>query len=1025
MSLQSIDLFGFNSGLQKNKKPFLLTEDAFVTLENAYVWRGEVKKREGMQLIGRYRRTFDDQSIGNSGASVWSFNIYSSIPSPITPETNAQIEPGSVRIYIDPTVTSGAITGYTNASDCEFTTGPTTLITGDIVTVSGVVIEPNTGLDMANNEWPNIEALANSFKIGVDSHAWGTYASGGTWTHYAEGSGVEFVDQGNGLLTTNTAGNIGYIDYLTGDVFLNHTFVGQPTTIDFAYFPGLPAMGIPIQETPGASNQQTLWFDTKYCYFHDGSNFQEFLPLEAATWDGSDSDFFWGTNYRGSDAQQKLFFVTNFVNSAGSPMRYTEGSTWETFQPILGGTEQIQLLTNSLASASVAYGPAFLTPLPIAEGTVVITVSENGGLEDDVVFRDTPKDGTLVSSGLNTGTIIYSTGEINLTFNPGLPGTGTWTVTAVYQQAGTFLFSARVLIPYYGRLLAFNTWEGISVGDAVNISNRCRFSQIGSPVQQDAWRSDIFGKGGFIDAPVNEDIISATFYKNTLIVYFDNSTWRLQYLGEYGIPFLWERISSDFGSESTFSPVLFDSGVLAVGNKAIIGSSGSDVQRIDLDIPDQVYRFTNADFGPERVHGVRDFKKELVYWCYPDYPNLETGQFYPNRTLVYNYRNNTYATFRNNVTCFGNFQYPANITWDRLDVFWDNPNVFWDDGEQEGMSLIASGNQHGFAHFYGYNDAETGADSSIVAMYQESLYVRNVTVGSTVVLEIPDHNLVTDEFIYLTGLNYIVPENDDMEPEAGSTTLNDQIYIVKFEDKNNISIGKWDTNASEAVYNFSPTNVGDYVGGGVVALFPNIYIETKDFNPVKQPLGMNIKTSSIDFLFDASSPSPISVQMKMNTNINAQGNVLVGNKTVETSNTKTGYVQGADGANPCIITSKNHCLLNGDKISFQQVEGMTELNGNQYTITFISVNTFSIIEAGTLSTYTGGGYWEQVNEQYFTLSADYAWHRFFATCYGQFFAVILTYNNDQMSRLSTHQQNFVLNAMKLSYRPGGKNIFGK
>ena len=209
MSLQSIDIFGFNSGLQKNKKPFLLTEDAFVTLENAYVWRGEVKKREGMQLIGRYRRRYDNTSLGNSTANVWNFNIYSTITPAITGEPNALIEPGSVRIYINPTITSGAITGYTNASDCEFTTGPTTLITGDTVTVSGVVIVPDTGLDQANNEWTNIEALANSFKIGVDSHAWGTYASGGTWTNYAEGAGVKFVDQGDGLLTTDIPGNFG------------------------------------------------------------------------------------------------------------------------------------------------------------------------------------------------------------------------------------------------------------------------------------------------------------------------------------------------------------------------------------------------------------------------------------------------------------------------------------------------------------------------------------------------------------------------------------------------------------------------------------------------------------------------------------------------------------------------------------------------------------------------------------------------------------------------------------------------
>lgn len=836
--MQSIDIFGFNSGVQKNKKPFLFAQDAFIQLENAYVWREEVKKREGIQLIGRFRRVFSAASIGNSGASPWTINtIYSNYVPAVVPEATAEIVPGSVVITI------GAIT---------------------------------------------------------------------------------FTDQENGLLTSVTPGNSGYINYLTGEVFLTHTAgAGVASTATFAYYPGLPAMGILTREIQ--DEDDTVWFDTKYAYTHDGSDFQEFLS-SSVTWDGTDSDFFWGANYRGSDAETRLFFVTNFVASAGSPMRYTDGTTWSSFSPAVSSTQ--------------------------------------------------------------------------------------------------FMFSARILIPYYGRLVALNTWEGTVVGTAVNIFNRARFSQIGSPIQADAWRSDEFGKGGFIDAPVNQDIIGATFYKNTLIVFFESSTWRLQYIGEYGIPFIWERISSDFGSESTFSSVLFDSGVLAVGNRAIVGSSGGDVQRIDLQIPDTVYDFKNTESGPKRVHSARDYKKELVYWCYPDFTTLQrTTQYYPNKTLVYNYRNNTFAFFRNTVTCYGNFKYPANITWDRLDIFWDNMNVLWDDSAQENMPLIASGNQQGFAHFYGYADVETGADSIIDAIDQESLSITNVTVGSTVILEIINHNLKDDEFIYVTNLNYVVTTSP---PSAGSTTLNDRIYMVKVEDDDNITLFLWDTNSQKPYSNFTVTNVGTYMGGGVAALFPRMTIETKDFNPLKESLGQNIKTSYIDFLFDASSPSPINVQLKMNTDLNAVGNIDVGNKNVETANSKTGEVNGVDLTNPCVITSYNHGLLNGDEISFLDVGGTVELIGTKYTVTFLSTNTFSVdVDATAFTAYTFGGYWVQTKQQYYTLGARYSWHRFFATAFGQYLSLILSYNNEQMSQISTHRQNFVLNAMKIWYRLGGKNIFGK
>ena len=832
-------------------------DDAFQELENAYCFREEIKKREGMKLAGRYRRVFATASIGNSNASPWSIlNLYSTYG--ITVEATAEIEPGSVIIII-----GGAIT---------------------------------------------------------------------------------FTDQGTGLLTSATPGNRGYINYTNGDIVLTHTAgAGVASTASFAYFPGLPAMGILSRELSGINDDQTLWFDTKYCYILSGSHFQEFIT--GTTWNGTDSDFFWGTNYRGSDASFRLFFVTNFyrdaVNlSAGSPMRYTNGSTWTTFTPLVANVPE--------------------------------------------------------------------------------------------SAAASYLLTARVLLPYYGRLIALNTWEGPSATDwttsVVNIGNRCRFSQIGDPTQTDAWRVDQFGKGGFIDAPTNQEIISATFYKNTLIVFFEQSTWRLQYLGEYGLPFIWERISSDYGSESTFSTILFDNGVLAVGDKAIVTSSGGDVQRIDLQIPDQVYRFKNADNGPKRVHGIRDFKKEIVYWCYPDTPDFELpASYFPNKSLLYNYRNNTFAFYRNNVTCFGNFQYDSDVSWDRLDIFWSDYNVLWASEEQTKSPIIVSGNQQGFAHFYNYPDVESQADSSIDANDQESLSVTGVGATANVLLTIKNHNLNTNEFIYLTGLNYVVPGvAPDFIPTAGSTTLNDQIYIVEVVDLNTIRIGLWSVSLQQPVFDFIYTNVGTYMGGGVVALFPKMNIETKDFNPMKEALGLNLKTSYIDFLFDASSPSPVNIKMKMNTTLAAQGNVLIGNNNVETSNTKTGFISDVTQtlSPTVVITSVNHGLLTGDKITPQQVGGATQLNENQYTVTFLSTDTFSVTQAG-ISTYTGGGYWVQSKQQYFTLSAQYAWHRFFSSCFGQFLSLILTYDNDQMSRLSTHKQNFALNAMKIWYRPGGKNIFGK
>jgi hypothetical protein len=318
-------------------------------------------------------------------------------------------------------------------------------------------------------------------------------------------------------------------------------------------------------------------------------------------------------------------------------------------------------------------------------------------------------------------------------------------------------------------------------------------------------------------------------------------------------------------------------------------------------------------------------------------------------------------------------------------------------------------------------------DSTIDAQDQESLAITAISVASAtgpITLMIPNHNLTNGEWIYLTGMQFLVESTST----PGTTTLNNEIYQVQYVDNNNIILALWDIPTQVLYTNFSGdiTAGATYIGGGVIALFPKVYIQTKDFNPAKQ-VGMNVKTSYVDFLFDTTSSAIMNIIMRMNATDTDQGNLQIGNYNVETCNNKTGYITGIDltNTNFAIITSINHGLLNGADILFSGIQGTTQLNGGEYIVTFISTNTFSIpvVTAG-LSAYISMGYWTQVKEQYFTLGSQYTWHRFYSTSFGQYLSLIITNNNDQMSQLQTHQQAFVLNAMKIYYLPGGRNIFG-
>jgi hypothetical protein len=62
-------------------------------------------------------------------------------------------------------------------------------------------------------------------------------------------------------------------------------------------------------------------------------------------------------------------------------------------------------------------------------------------------------------------------------------------------------------------------------------------------------------------------------------------------------------------------------------------------------------------------------------------------------------------------------------------------------------------------------------------------------------------------------------------------------------------------------------------------------------------------------------------------------------------------------ANPAVVTSTAHGLANGDTVIISDVEGMTEVNTNIYTVAGVTANTFQLsgINSTNFSTYVSGG----------------------------------------------------------------------
>ncbi len=442
-----------NTGLQTDTKPWQILDDAFSYLQNAYVFRGRVRKRFGSLLMGT------------------------------TPQSS------QLRVNLGNTDGSG------NAS----------------FSAPGA----------------NFARLGEQFSVG-----------GQIFTVYQVGTPAAMLSTGAATGTFNTS---------TGAVVIT----GAAAATAVYFYPGLPVMGITQYLIGAVNNHPTYAFDTSFAYVYiTGTGWER---SGNAVWDGSNTNYFWTSNWTGIPGVILLFVSNfNFTLGAGAPA-LTDDPIW---------------YLNRIAGV------------------------------DTWVARE----GSSAANG-----IFF------------LPGGGV-------IGAGPFVQTARIIVAFRNRQILLNTVEndnsgGGGTGTATQYKNRARFSINGSPLARNAWyepnqtdssggvlaNNNIAAGAGFVDATTDEEIISAQFIKDRLIVYFERSTWELAYTGNEILPFRWNRLNSELGSQSTFSFIGFDKELYAIGNTGVHACNGSNVVRIDDKIPDEIFEFEAKANGNLRTVGIRDY----------------------------------------------------------------------------------------------------------------------------------------------------------------------------------------------------------------------------------------------------------------------------------------------------------------------------------------------------------------------------------------------------------------------------------
>lgn len=709
-----INVKSFETGLVQNRQDFILPEDAFPNLTNAYVFRETIRRKQGLRILGRLQRNFDQNTPNyTSVIGTSSYDLFSILG--IT-EPNASMVPGNLK-------------------------------TIQIIFAGGIsqVLTDNTGTGVF------------------------TIAPAGTIT-----SATINYDTGIVTLTANAAiGPVG------------SSFVG-------GYYPNLPVMGIRTQDINEINTEETIFFDTVYAYVFDSTvmQFKEFIS--GTTWNGTDYQFFWTTNYWVSDltyfltSNTSLFWETNFNYDqvTPDPIRITDGTTWVDFAP--------------------------------------------------------PNFGQLDTTG-------------NL-----------------------FILQALCILPFRGRLLMFNTVEGPALGDAATkvYPRRIRWSQIGNPLipysagppVEGSWLDTVRGKGGFLDIPTNENIVSVGFVRDNLVIYCQRSTWQLRYTGRSIAPFQIERVNSELGVNSTFSGVQFDTSIIGIGNLGIIECDSYKSDRIDLKIVDLVYQFNNNNNGLQRVYGVRDFVQKLAYWIYP---NKSSNGTYPDRRLVYNYENKSWAIFTDSLTCLGLYQPNFDLTWENADVTWEEANFSWV-SQPSYITSVMGGNQQGYVLFVG-GSVEGGQTSN-----DQSLFIQGITgngilsTDNPVEITSPSHNLQTGQIIQIVDL----PITDSFY-----SYLNDNIYQANVIDNDTFYLTVYDSLTDQ--YNepaLAPS--GTFVGYGQIKIRDNFSIQSKKFNYMD--IGQQFQMGWVDILTSRTAQGAFAMKIYSDYNTTEATNTLPQNNVDDT-----------------------------------------------------------------------------------------------------------------------------------------------
>ncbi len=214
-----LKITGMTTGLVQERENFILPDDAYPILQNAYVWRERIKRKQGYQLLGRLERTIATTTVGNTnGAGTFTGNLLSILGL----ESTGSLVQGQLQVviggvtYIEPTPPNGTlVNGVTVFGSVNWATGVISITTPNVLTPVDVTFIYYPGLPVMGIRTRELQNSENDQTVFFDQKyayifntSFGTFQEfipGTTWNaHGASISGTDFFWSTNYYLSDLT-----------------------------------------------------------------------------------------------------------------------------------------------------------------------------------------------------------------------------------------------------------------------------------------------------------------------------------------------------------------------------------------------------------------------------------------------------------------------------------------------------------------------------------------------------------------------------------------------------------------------------------------------------------------------------------------------------------------------------------------------------------------------------------------------------------------------------------------------------